>query len=124
MNTNIIKFVACLAWAGAAVSSTTSANALAITTQSGSYASCSANYTTSAQFHECSVNNNTDTVGIDTYYMQTIKFVYTTCNSGGCSSDTGTVYTDIIYASGRKTTSLVTSCFTSGRRYGLGTCSC
>jgi hypothetical protein len=50
---NIIKLVAGLAWAGAAISSATPVNALAITNQTGNYAACGANTVTDSEQISC-----------------------------------------------------------------------
>jgi hypothetical protein len=112
-NTNILKLVACLSWAGVAVSSATSANAFAFTTQSGNYASCSNDFSYYAR-QVCEVNAD---------YTQNIKFVSTACSSGaGCSSDTGIVYTTMLYWTGRKSTTSFGVCELNF--YGLDTCAC
>jgi hypothetical protein len=117
--TNIMKLVACLTWAGAAISSATTADAYAATGQSGAYAACSAEsmpYTDIGKV--CS--------GAFYFsYMQKIKFLSTSCNTGGCWSDLGNVYVEAVYPTGRKVTSVVSTCVgTATRVYTLDFCSC
>jgi hypothetical protein len=116
---NIIKLVAALAWGGVAVSSATPASAIAVTNQSGAYASCSASYSTSSigwKFCESEY----------TCYTQQIKFINTACNQGGCTGDTGTVWTDMIYPVGRKVTYGPTQCGLTENYnvYEIGSCAC
>jgi hypothetical protein len=118
--TNIIKLVACLAWAGVAIASAAPADASAATTQSGAYASCSASW---------SFYTDNGKMCWSTFwssYTQQIKFVSTTCNTGGCGGDQGTVYVDSIYPAGRKTTGPSDmECMSSTYHlYELGTCAC
>jgi hypothetical protein len=125
MNTrNVIKLVACLAWAGVAVSSATPVNARGITAQSGSYASCSANYNTYYYQFECDLAPY-EPAPFSSNYDQTIKFISTACNAGGCAPGSASVCTDIVYPTGRKTVSIERMCSGSGLRlYGFGTCAC
>jgi hypothetical protein len=125
MNTsNIIKLVACLAWAGVAVSSARPADAYAITTQTGTYATCAAQ--SSTLFQEWCIF----AVGEDLFYryetgyVQQIKFVSTACNQGGCTPDATQVAVDFAYPVGRKTVTSHTTCGANKNVYGLGTCAC
>jgi hypothetical protein len=120
MNVPMIKLAACVAWAGAAVSSASPANAYAVTSQVGDYASCSASYTTISK-NWC-YDGESRTWAFATYYAQNIKFVSTPCSSGGCS-DTGNVYTEFLYGPGRKIVTPATPCDASNI-YGLDTCGC
>jgi hypothetical protein len=113
MNSNIIKLVACLAWGGAAVSSATPATAMVATTQSGSYAACTAMFYGTTSTICYNVMN----------YQQLIKFNAIACGTGGCSADSFMVYTDTVYGSGRKTTTSVGFC-SPNSFYWIGTCSC
>ena len=107
-----------VAWALAALSAAQPAGAVAMTTQGQySYASCSANNNAGGVENDC-----TDyTWNFD----QNIKFISTACSSGACSG-TGLVFTDIVYGTGRKvTTLLIGDCGGSGYDvYGLGSCAC
>jgi hypothetical protein len=116
MNTKLFTLAACIAWAGVAISSASTASALALTEQTGAYAACSASYQ-SMTWENC---------GYQTTYTQNITFVQTACNqSGGCGANNGTVYTDGIYTTGRKTTSWQATCLEVGMFvYGLGSCAC
>jgi hypothetical protein len=115
----LFKLGVCIAWGAVAVSSATPASAYALTYQSGAYAACSANY--SSGFFSDGVCS-----GAEFNYEQTIKFVSTTCNAGGgCTDQMGVTYTDFVYPTGRKATSLDVDCSEAGyRTYGLGTCAC
>jgi hypothetical protein len=110
MNTkNIIKLVAALAWGGVAVSSATSAQANALTRQTGAYATCSSWTSTGLACGEFN-------------YVQKVSFGATPCSSGGCSGAL-IVNTMSIYTTGRKTaTFMYVDC--EMNRYGLGTCAC
>jgi hypothetical protein len=119
--TNIFKLAACLAWAGVAVSSAAPADALALTSQTGDYASCSANYT--ARTRRWCGDVETGDPGWETLYNQTIKLVSQACNTGGCQG-VDTVYTDFVYPAGRKTATAINWCDTGTNVYQLGTCSC
>jgi hypothetical protein len=116
MNMTLIKLVACIAWAAAAISGATPAEAIAVTVVSGNYATCSASYTTGGQT-QC---------GYSTSYRQNIKFVSIGCSLGGCNEDSGGVYTDFVYPTGRKSASLVVACngLITYNVYNLGSCAC
>jgi hypothetical protein len=120
MNKKTLALVACFAWAAAALSTAAPANAEAVTTQTGNYATCSASYTTASSRAACGA----ETVAYEMSYQQTMKFVSTTCGTGGCSSDTVTVATDTIYPVGRKHTYFELSCIGGKRLYSITTCSC
>jgi hypothetical protein len=132
MTKRILVISACLAWSLMAISTASSAHAIAITTQSGTYAYCS------ASSQEYSAQWQTDCAGtigpigpggggetaILTDYKQTIKLGSTACSSGACVSDTNIVYTDFIYPMGRKIASYQGTLCSGPRKYALGTCSC
>jgi hypothetical protein len=114
MNANIIKVAAGVAWAGVAVSSAPPANASILTYQQGDYALCSSSYSTyQATDYTCNVTMN---------YTQQIKLGGQPCNSGACA-DSGTVYTQYLYGSGRAPTTRLNTC-SFGNLYGVGSCSC
>jgi hypothetical protein len=116
----LFKLMACAFWCGAVVSSATPADAYAITGQSGGYANCSADSDVHLMYWcESSFDS--------TSYVQTIKFVTTVCNAGGCNSGSSTVYTDFEYPYGRKPAYEQSHCATSYNGmnvYGLGSCAC
>jgi hypothetical protein len=117
MKTNIIKLVAALAWGGVAVSSATQASAIAVTSQTGNYASCSADYTATS-------NGNKYCSTFTTSYSQTIKMVSTSCNTGACAGS-GLVFVGTVYSIGRKIATLQEMCdYGNYKAYGLGTCAC
>jgi hypothetical protein len=111
--TTAMKLLACLAWVGAAISSAAPADALAMTLQYGAYATCSSNYNP-APYENCLVLN----------YTQTIKFVNTSCNSGGCSDDSASVRTENRYDGGRKATEFVGNCGGTMNIFELDPCGC
>jgi hypothetical protein len=107
-----IVLLACIAWAGAAISSATPANAYAATTQSGTFAACSA-ANSSYVFMGC----------WDMSYKQIIKFGTTGCNSGACNSDQGDVYVQFLYQTGRHDTTWLEGC-DGVNLYMMDSCSC
>jgi hypothetical protein len=107
------KLLGCLAWAGVAVSSAAPADAWAVTMQSGPYASCSGNYSTTS-YALC----------VELPYIQTIKFVSTECSAGACSDITGSTRTEWLYSSGRKPASRYDWCAGSFWLWELDSCSC
>jgi hypothetical protein len=115
--TSTLKLIACLAWAGVAISSATPASAIAFTYTAGaSYASCSAD-TEVINWELC---------GIPFEYYQTIKFVSTACSSGGCAGQ-GDTYVEFAYSPGRKVATFWSGCTDSaatGNLYNLGSCAC
>jgi hypothetical protein len=130
--TNILKLVACLTWAGVAVSSATPASAIAVTNQTGSYASCS-NASQAATNTFCGTPHNPmddyDNIyagdpTVYTSYMQQIKFVSVACSGGGCQGDNGQVYVEGLYGVGRKVVTGLDSCDGYWYKYGLDTCAC
>jgi hypothetical protein len=130
MNMKVIKLAAALAWAGAAVASAAPADAYALTTQVGGFATCSATYT-GAYIEACwSCQSNGDDYDYSNcapnfiaYYQQAIKMVSTACAQGACSSNTGVVYTTFLYGIGRKQASpAFYGC--EYNVYGLDTCVC
>jgi hypothetical protein len=112
MKKNLVV-LACVAWAAATISLAAPANAIAITTDSGDYASCSAN------------SNPQTGMACATWgysYVQTIKFMENSCNSGACQGN-ATTYTDMVYSAGRKTSTSLQFC--GGYNiHGLDTCQC
>jgi hypothetical protein len=126
MNTNVLKVGACILWAGVALSSAASANALAVTTQVGSYAACSATSTASAR--QWCFDSSQKINLVHTSYTQNIKLVSQACNAGNCQPDASTVYTTQVYPTGRKTATDVTfdTCEFGGSNhyYQLGSCAC
>jgi hypothetical protein len=120
LRSRLFKLMACAFWCGAVVSSATPADALAITYQSGDYANCSADSDTQVRYW-CESSFDT------TSYIQTIKFVTTGCNAGGCNSGSSTVYTEFEYPFGRKPAyeqSHCSSIYNGTNVYGLGSCEC
>jgi len=119
MSHELLKVTATLLWMGVALASAAPANALAKTSQVGNYATCSSSY--QAASSSCSEFET----GVVFYfnYTQNIKFVTSPCNSGGCSSEPGTVYVQSVYDTGRKTATMDFLC--SGQRiYDIGICAC
>jgi hypothetical protein len=115
MNTSVLKLVAGLAWAGLAISGAAPASAYLYTSQTGPYAACSANVEASPP--------ETEGCGYMLPYKQYIKLTSVGCNQG-CSSLTGWCHTNFIYGTGRKVTSLQSTCEGYGYLYNLGSCSC
>jgi hypothetical protein len=117
--TNIIKLVACLAWAGVAVSSATPANAKALTQQMvGQFGTCSSSY--SAAYYDGGYNCNF----IRFNYSQNIKFVVVSCSSGACTTEMATTYVESLYATGRKVAVNAMSCGGQGTLVDMGSCAC
>jgi hypothetical protein len=112
---NLMRVACCITWAGLIVSMAAPANAYALKDPfngTGNYASCSA---TSSVY--------SSTCGTYTFnYRQNMRFISTTCSSGACSQ-TGMTDVDSIYATGRKTVTVIGACF-SANVVGLGSCSC
>jgi hypothetical protein len=124
MNTNTIKLIAGLAWAGAALSSAAPAEATFITLQGGSYATCSPESQSLYSETNCPLAPG-EPEPFQAYYKQTIRFIATGCSAGGCSQDTYWQATDFLYGTGRKVANLQRNCQGSNQKlYGLGTCSC
>jgi hypothetical protein len=119
MNMSITKLVAGVAWAGLAVASAAPASAIAVTWQSGAFASCSASYSTGPRPKAC-VGDEGSPLG----YEQNIKFVTPGCSSGPCSTDSGIVHTDQIYGVGRKVATHQGTCDDGRNIYALGSCAC
>jgi hypothetical protein len=127
MNTSLFRLFAGSAWAAALIASAAPADATAFTSQIGGYASCSGAYTPYANsFETCELKATEYVPGYVYYtsYTQVIKFASVGCNAGGCSSDTGTVYTDIVYETGRKVTTLYERVCGATKSYGIGICAC
>jgi hypothetical protein len=117
----IIHAMACLAWAGVALSSAAAADAYVITMQSPQdYASCSADW----EYEE----NPGVVCDYYTPYIQNIRLLSTHCSQGGCSGDSYTINTDTLYSYGRKTVTQVSGCALYAGNYiyiyGLGSCDC
>jgi hypothetical protein len=125
MNMNVVKMIAGLAWAGAAISSAAPADALLITFQTGAYATCNPEWEYYNSWVECPLTPG-EPEPFTGWYRQKIRFLTQGCNTGACSQDAFWVYTDFIYEDfGRKTTTLYRSCYgTDNAIYGLGTCGC
>jgi hypothetical protein len=117
----VIKLVAGIAWAAAAIAHAAPVNARAVTLQSGNFASCSATYS-NYNLQSCFIGWELGGYASYTSYLQNIKFVTPGCSSGGCNSEDGAVYTDIVYSTGRKTASFGATC--EYNWYDLGTCAC
>jgi hypothetical protein len=114
MNTNFIKLVGCMLWAGAAITSASRAEAVAHTTGVGTYATCTFSYT--AQHNE--------RCGYVLNYSMVMRFLSTACSSTGtCSSDYGGAQTEWVYTAGRKMTTLLQLC-DPYRIYGIDPCAC
>jgi hypothetical protein len=122
--TNIIKLIACLAWASVAVSSASPADASAITTQVGTFAACASQYTSTIQNHCPYVDAQEVFYGYQTAYKQQIKFVNTSCNTGGCTQDATDVYVDARYPVGRKVVTGSGPLCGAKYIYDLGSCEC
>jgi hypothetical protein len=126
MNTRLFNVGACIAWAAVAMSSAAPASALAVTTQVGSFASCSANSSSLSRGFCFDTDQKMNQVY--TSYTQTIKLVSQGCSAGGCQADASTVYTDFIYPVGRKTATDATVNYCgfggSNRYYELSSCAC
>jgi hypothetical protein len=122
MNTSVVRLVAGIAWAGLAVASAAPASARAVTSQSGEFASCSANI--ESGLLACAFESSGKfTNYFFSSYAQGIKFVTAGCGSGGCNSDSSIVYTDLVYPPGRKTATYGGAC-ESYNLYTLGPCAC
>jgi hypothetical protein len=120
MKQKTLVLVACCAWIAVALSTATPANADAITTQSGLYATCSGTYTAAYADFAC----GSEALFVQTNYNQIMRFVNTNCNTGTCSADTLQVAVQSVYPTGRKTAHQDSTCFNSKRKYSLGTCAC
>jgi hypothetical protein len=115
MNANVLKLVACVAWACVAISSATPANARIVTSQTGQYAACSANY-----------GSQSNAYCFEFPYYQQIKLTsrFGMCASGGtCTPDNSVVQSEWVYPTGRKTATIAFPCG-GGNTYELDTCSC
>jgi hypothetical protein len=118
----ILKLVACLAWAGVAVSSAAPADALAFAYANGNYASCASASETIYPMPICATPYGYTYV---VYYSQQIKIVQTGCSTGGgCNSDAGGVYVDFLYPTGRKVVQYTDTCMDGWTMFELGTCAC
>jgi hypothetical protein len=115
MKTNFLRLIACVCWVCAGISSAAPASALAVTAQIGEYANCS-----SSSYVQLSNNCSSDPIN----YRQIIKFSSIACNTGGCGSNTGAVYVDSLYTSGRKPALQLASCPNAMFLYELDTCAC
>jgi hypothetical protein len=118
-----LNLTICLAWTACAIAYATPADALAVTAQTGAYATCSSASVTEPRGW-CPMTE-TETPTLDTYYIQQIRFVATGCNAGGACAQGGDVWTDMLYATGRKPATLQQNCFIATYHlYGLGSCAC
>jgi hypothetical protein len=115
MNIAMIKVVACLAWAGAAISSANTANALVESDMTGPYAACaqSSDY---LLYESCNGGF---------YLEQLLRFTGTGCSSGGgCWNGLALhQHTDFGYSSGRKPVTEYASC-NEYYLLGLDSCAC
>ena len=127
MSKTLLALVGAIAWGGAAISSAAPAHAIAVTYQSGDYASCSNNADADFANQDCYyyVEGSSVHYYLETHYIQQIKFVETGCNAGGCNNDNDVVRTDFVYSAGRKTaTSRGLDTCSYGSLLELGTCAC
>jgi hypothetical protein len=119
MNKKPFYLVGAIAWAAVAISSSSNASAYTITSlQAQGYATCGTSYTSYPPTEFCAL-----LIG---NYIQTIKMVTTSCNSGGCSSP-GSVWVSFRYPAGRKIVSFYESCGDAAKTYygyNLGSCAC
>jgi hypothetical protein len=108
----LFALLACMAWGGVAVSSSSPAHAVAATAQTGDYALCAAygGATSLSCINEFS-------------YWQQIKFGGAPCSSGGCAPQSATTYTEFKYEAGRHTADPLDVCG-AYILYGLGSCAC
>jgi hypothetical protein len=129
---SILKALTVFAWAGVLIASAARADAIAVTTQGGNYASCSASYSTQYNYfdHTTCGGPVRETYDADnmpqsytTFYSQQIKLVSTACSAGGCSPDSGAVYTDFVYPAGRKSAYQTGTVCVSGV-YEFDSCQC
>jgi hypothetical protein len=111
---NLFKMGVCIAWAALAISSATPATATVLTNQNGDYAACSADTSTQYQLWTA--------CQMETSYIQTIRFISTSCGAGGCNDGNGMTYSEFEYDPGRKTTNYLGACTLN--IYGLGSCAC
>jgi hypothetical protein len=115
---------ACIAWAAALTSAAGPANAVAITTQNGDYASCSSSYDI-YELETCVPTQDGINQLMRTTYKQVIRFTTVGCTQGDCGVTTGTVYTSEVYGVGRKpVTSMQPTCTGTKKVYYLGSCAC
>lgn len=132
MISNVLKVCTGAAWAAFLVASAAPADATAVSMQQGNYAACSANYSTGTAYFpsECGGGPlQTDAATVDmgavnTWYTQTIKMVGAACNGGGCNTEDGLVYTDMIYPTGRKAVEFSEPLCSGYTAYQLATCAC
>jgi hypothetical protein len=120
MRRQLFKHATCAAWGALAVSASADANAVFMTTQSGSNAiitSVSAPYVASCG-------------GYQFNYTQKIKLCSNTCNSGACAPGELNTYTEYLYNSPSRATVTQQGYCSSGSYgasasfYGLASCSC
>ena len=112
-----LQLVACIAWAGAAVSTATPADARLMTYQTGDYGTCSNESDPWYESWGC------DTGSVETNYVQVIKLVDTTCASGDCARQIPFAYTDQVYAPGRYLVTDLSHC-DDWNLFQLGACAC
>jgi hypothetical protein len=132
MTKRILVTAACLAWSLMAISTASSAHAIALTTQTGSYAACSASIENYFAQWQTDCGGTIGPIGpggggetaMFTNYKQNIRLASTSCSSGACVSSTNIVYTDFAYPVGRKIASYQGTLCSGQRKYELGTCAC
>src|SRR5262245_53257917 len=98
MKSTRLAFATCVAWAGVALSTVAPAEATVVTSQYGTFAACSNNYTVQLTHVLC----NPDDTPEDMPYQQTIKFQGVPCNSGDCGPPDLSVKSDTVYTPGRQ----------------------
>jgi hypothetical protein len=109
------RLVACVAWAGVAISSATPADALIVSKVGGApYANCSADW--NYYYHA--------SCGMEFHVVQRIRMVSQACNGGTCDNESGGIMVEFVYASSRKIAEQVADCGPYSYLYGLDTCSC
>jgi hypothetical protein len=109
-------FLAAAAWAGVAISSATPAEAIALTSMTGSYATCTMSYS-AVSMESCGYHLN---------YNMIMRFLSTACGTSGgtCAADYGGAYTEWLYPTGRKMTTYVQTCPSGQTAYGIDSCAC
>ena len=123
MKTSPPKLLTAVLWLGAALSYAAPVDAYIITQQSGSYAACSASFTTLDQtYYGCQNPDNPQ--GSPYNYHQNIKLVSIACNAGGCSPDTSVVYTSTVLSAGRKDVTSTYCGKVGWRMYVQTSCAC
>jgi hypothetical protein len=116
MNSMMSRVVPCMLWAGVAIASTTPANALASSAQTGNVANVSSNY----------VAGDFGTCNAPFAYIQTMRFVTSGCSAGNCKElgETSGVLVDYVHTVGRRDVEHLFSCDPTRSFYALGSCPC